>query len=1184
MPADLHATLGRIASSTRPRILIVTHGWGGGVRRHVDELVEALASRAEAITLSPAPRGTVHLAWARDADRADLWFAMPQDRSTMLALLRALRVSRVHLHHVDGLPLEVLDVARALEIPLDVTLHDAYPYCPRYHLDRGEGRYCGIAGKIECDDCLARGPAQWPLDVAQWREAFRSAFAGPTRVIAPTRDGAERFARHFPGVQVESWPHPDATAPAAPMARRVAILGRLTRVKGFDTVVACARDAALRGLPLAFRVLGSTEAPLPPLPAGVLSMTGEYAEGELPHLVAAEAPDAFLFAARIPEAWSYTLTAAIATGRPIVASALGALGERLADVANATLVAWDAPAQVWNDALVAAVAPPELPQAVSQRVVTWPAYVERLASRWSPAPDASSLPLPALEPRHMSRPTDDQRALTLEELVRAGALRGEAQAKAELVSRAAQADATLADVARDQAGRHRELAEARARVAALESSASWRITAPLRNLAMRARIARARVAALPAAMRQLPRQSATAVTILKEQGPAALARRVRDKVRGRGFVAPRTRRTFAMEAGIGALAFGASTLPRVSIVIPAYGQALATFTCLKSVHATVPHGEVEVIVVDDASPEPLASELASVTGVTFVRAERNGGFIAASNLGAQRARGERLVFLNNDTIVTPGWLEAIERTFARYPETGLVGVKLVYPDGRLQEAGGIVWRDGSAWNVGRGDDPDRPEYNYVRRVDYCSGACLAIPKALFASLGGFDVRYTPAYYEDTDLAFSVRAAGRAVRYQPAATVVHFEGTTSGRDETVGIKKHQVLNRATFAQRWSVELATHRSNGDAPALEADRGARKRVLVVDANMLTPDRDSGSMRMLAILELIGELGGKATFVADNLEYVEPYVSALQERGVEVLYRPWITSIAELLAKRGREFDVVVLSRHYVASKHLGAVRQFAPRARAVFDTVDLHFLRSERQAALDGSRDPEATDREREQELELVRRADLTLVVSPVERDLLAQLQPGAHVDVLSNIHEPMQRGVPFGEREGIVFIGGFRHPPNVDAVLWYAREVQPLVRGRLHGVVTTIVGADPPANVRALARPDLAIAGYVGDVEPVFTKARLSIAPLRYGAGVKGKVNLAMSYGVPVVATSAAVEGMHLGHNVDVLVADHPQAVADAIVAAYGDEKLWNRLSRAGVENIRRHFSREAAKRALEKILA
>ncbi|MCE7878113.1 MAG: glycosyltransferase [Betaproteobacteria bacterium PRO3] len=726
--------------------------------------------------------------------------------------------------------------------------------------------------------------------------------------------------------------------------------------------------------------------------------------------------------------------------------------------------------------------------------------------------------MPTLEPRHLAPRADAGAMMTFSALVRAGALCGEAEARAELVSRAALLDAAPSALPGNASAVERDLAAARERIAELESSTSWRLTAPLRKALGRSRVTHARLQALPSAFRQLPRQASTAATILREQGPVALLRRVSDKLRGPGYVPPAHRRRYAMESAIAPLAFRPSASPSTTIVVPAYGEPLATFSCLKSVHATVRHDDVEVIVVDDASPEPLERALAPVTGVRFLRAVTNGGFIAACNLGAAQARGAHLVLLNNDTIVTAGWLDAIARTFERHSDAGLVGAKLVYPDGRLQEAGGIVWRDGSAWNHGRGANPDRPEFNYARRVDYCSGACLAIPRDLFASLGGFDAAYAPAYYEDTDLAFKVRAAGRSVWYQPGASVVHFEGTTSGTDETAGAKRHQATNRAVFAKRWADVLARHRSNGDAPSLEADRAARARVLVIDANMLTPDRDSGSMRMQAILELLVELGAKATFVADNLEFREPYVSALREAGVEVWSRPWVRSIPELLAKRGREFDVVVLSRHYVAAKHLASVRRFAPRARVVFDTVDLHFLRNERRSELeakDGAPQP-ASDREREQELDLVRRADLTLVVSPVERDLLARLVPSARVEVLTNIHEPRSRGKTFAQRRGIVFIGSFRHPPNADAVAWYAREVLPLLRARMPGVATTIVGADPPASVRALAAPDLVIAGYVEDLDPLFGSARVSVAPLRYGAGVKGKVNLAMSYGVPVVA--------------------------------------------------------------------
>jgi GT2 family glycosyltransferase len=618
----------------------------------------------------------------------------------------------------------------------------------------------------------------------------------------------------------------------------------------------------------------------------------------------------------------------------------------------------------------------------------------------------------------------------------------------------------------------------------------------------------------------------------------------------------------------------------VSIIIPVFNQLEYTHACLDSLQ-TEEQTPFEIIVVDDCSTDKTAEALSKLDGITYLRNESNSGFVTSCNRGAKQARGKYLVFLNNDTVVKPGWLTALLETFAEESRAAIVGSKLVYPDGRLQEAGGIIWRDASGWNYGKFDDPGKPEYNYLREVDYCSGAALMIPKALFESVGGFDSRYAPGYYEDTDLAFKVRRAGYKVLYQPLSEVIHYEGATGGTDLSTGAKKHQDINRSTFAEAWADELITRPANGDVASLRALPPGRKNVLVIDHHLPMPDRDSGSLRMFQILKLIHQLGHRVTFVPDNLADIPPYTAELQRRGIKVVHHPYVKKVRDYLIGHGSEFDVVILSRCEFARKHVADVRKHAPQSRIIFDTVDLHFLREESEARLTGDAEVGRKAQQTKQwEYDLIDQSDETWVVSGTEQRLLQKEWPNKSFQLVSNIVDVPGSNMPFALRRDLLFIGGFQHPPNIDAVLFFLKEIYPLVSGRLGEAKFYIIGDKAPPEIVALANERIIVAGLQRDVRPFFDNVRLSVAPLRFGAGVKGKINQSMAFGVPVVATSLAVEGTRLQDREEILAADEPEDFARAIIELYESEELWNRISENGLKKTRALYSVDAARTKLE----
>lgn len=630
--------------------------------------------------------------------------------------------------------------------------------------------------------------------------------------------------------------------------------------------------------------------------------------------------------------------------------------------------------------------------------------------------------------------------------------------------------------------------------------------------------------------------------------------------------------------------------PEVSVIIAVHNKWDYTLACLRSMVTYKPESSFEVIVIDDGSTDKTNEALKFIKGIRVLTNNENKGFLLSCNRAAKKARGNFLYFLNNDVQVLPGWLDELYQTFSEIPEAGLVGSKLIYPDGRLQEAGGVIREDGSGINFGRGDNPNRPEYNFLRDADYCSGASIMLPAKIFRRLEGFDERFVPAYYEDTDLAFSVRKMGLRVIYQPFSQVVHFEGITSGTDISTGVKAYQAINQSKFFEKWKDELLQYHSSGPWARLDSKRKTR-RALLIDFETPQPDRDSASMDTVYYLKMLQHLGYKVSFIANDVKHSRQYTESLQRLGIECLYKPYVKSVGDYLREYGSIYELVFMQRVHYVNEYFQEAREFCINAKLIFNTVDLHYLREQRHAELeDSDLMRKAAANTQSIEIDIMRHSDATIVISQEEKHFLGCEAPEISVFTIPYVRETSPFSKNFKARKDIVFIGGFNHLPNIDAVEYFIKEVLPLVRKRLPDVIFRIVGSNIPGFVfkenevnELAAEPGVEIVGFVDELDGIFNQCRISVAPLRFGAGIKGKIATSLCYRVPCVATPIAIEGMNLEHRKNILLGGNADEFAEAVVSIYTDETLWNTISSAGVAFMEEHYSFEKGLQRLNRMI-
>ncbi len=608
--------------------------------------------------------------------------------------------------------------------------------------------------------------------------------------------------------------------------------------------------------------------------------------------------------------------------------------------------------------------------------------------------------------------------------------------------------------------------------------------------------------------------------------------------------------------------------------------------CLESVFANT-HVAYRICVVNQASTDGTKAYLDSLGDrIDVIHSPKNLGFIGGNNLVMERYPENDIVMLNNDTIVKQGWLRALRDCAYSDPKIGIVGAKLLYPDGRLQEAGGEIFQDGSGRNIGKYGDPNRYIYNIRRDVDYCSGACLFIKRKVLDEIGYLDEIFSPAYWEDTDLCFRARKHGWRVVYEPDAEVIHIEGATSGLPAHNSLsRKLQERNKPKFMARWAGELKKHRKN--VFEIRSDSGKDK-ILVVLPFLPMYDRAAGEKRWFHTLKILNK-HFDIVFLARNGLGQLKYINELERMGITVFHTDQ-SRLANMgcdlrgpiwidfpLLLKSNDFKAVIVGFHHVAHQYWRDIRTHSPNSVFIIDSYDLAFVRERRKARLSG--DPAQLWRAVETkriELEMYRLADMVLTVTEEDRRRLLEELPDINVGISTDIH-PQADTNRNGRGQDIVFVGNYNHDPNEDAVLYFVDAVFPLIKKSLPQVRFYIVGNNPTDRVKALGCDDIIVTGFVPEVTPYLLNSRVFVVPLRYGSGLKGKIGEALAAGIPIVTTSIGAEGMHLIHGRNAMIADGPEDFAEAVIEVYNDHSLWHRLSDEGKLHAQRHYSFEAAER-------
>ena len=635
------------------------------------------------------------------------------------------------------------------------------------------------------------------------------------------------------------------------------------------------------------------------------------------------------------------------------------------------------------------------------------------------------------------------------------------------------------------------------------------------------------------------------------------------------------------------------TNPLVSIILILYNRAELTLQCLNSLSVALSNSSAlcEVIIVDNASSDETSVLLDQLEGIKIIRNSENINFLLASNQAARESKGEYILFLNNDTQIMPQSIDSVLKTIKSSDDIGAVGGKIILLDGSLQEAGSIVWKDGSCLGYGRGDDPFSPAYMFMRNVDYCSGAFLLTRRNLFVEKGGFDEDYKPAYYEETDYCLRLWEQGQRVVYDPNVIVLHYEFASS--TSVNSAFELQSAHREIFVTKHKDKLQSHYSPQKSNILLARHATQpyRRVLLIDDRVPHTFLGSGYPRAREILLSLLKLNCFVTFYPLYF-YKEDWSSIYQDipKQIEVMNDYGTANFKKFLDDRKGFYDDLIISRPHNMQKlkPILSNAELLDKTRVIYDAEAIFAIREVQRRRLAGEEVSES-------EVNVLVRDELQLAIGvnsiiSVSKSEAKKFKEYGFNQVYTLGHalsiNPTQNH--FQSRSNILFVGAIHadHAPNADSVFWFVKEVFPKIKKQLNGNVDfMIVGFNTSEKILDLEKEndDVKVFGQVNDLQKFYNQSKIFVVPARFAAGIPLKLLDAAANGLPIVCTSLIASQVDWEDGIDLLVADEPTTFAEQCVKLYTQPQLWENLRNNALRRVERECSEDSFTNQLKDII-